>query len=159
MGQQSNSRRKHPHAPVASAVDSPLGDHFFFYLTQLEHTFRTSIELSLEEFALDIRQYTALAFIVDGHAPTQYELGHLLRLDPSQVVTLTKGLVNRGLLTRHTLERDRRAKALNITADGRRLYAQAALTVRRVEESLTAALSRRDHVALRVLLDRILPRP
>lgn len=159
MTQQSNSRRKHPLAPLASAVDTPLGDHLFFYLTQLEHTFRTSIESNIADFELDIRQYTALAFIVDGHAPTQYELGQLLRLDPSQVVTLTKGLVARGLLVRNTLERDRRAKALTITADGRRLYAQAAVSVRRTEEALTAALSRRDRVALRALLDRLLPLP
>ena len=159
MARQSNSGWKHPLAPIAAAADAPLGDHLYFYLTQLEHAFRSSIEVSLEEFDLDIREYTALAYIVDGHGPTQYELGNLLRLDPSQVVTLTKRLVNRGLVSRETFTRDRRAKVLNITADGRRLYAQAASTIRRIEESLTAALARRDRVALQSLLDRLLPRP
>lgn len=159
MSQQSNSRRKHPLAPVAAAADSPLGDHVFFYLTQLENTFRAGIEHSIAKLELDIRQYTALAFIVDGHAPTQHELAQLLRLDPSQVVTLTKGLEARGLLLRHRLAHDRRAKALTITADGRRLYAQAAVEVRQVEETLTAALSRRDHIALKTHLGRILPLP
>ena len=159
MRQQPNPRRQHPLAPVAAATDSPLGDHVFFYLTQLDHTFRAGIEDAIAELELDIRQYSALAFIVDGHAPTQHELSQLLRLDPSQVVTLTKGLEARGLVVRHTLAQDRRAKALNITADGRRLYAQAAAAVRRVEETLTAALSRRDHIALKTLLGRILPLP
>ncbi|GAA4476145.1 MarR family transcriptional regulator [Enteractinococcus fodinae] len=159
MSQESNPRPRHPLAPVAAALESPLGDHALFYLTQLEHTFRSATENSIQEFDLDLRQYSTLAFIVDGHAPTQQELSQLLRLDLSQVVSLTKGLEARGLLVRQTAAHDRRAKTLAITAAGRRLYAQAALEVRRVEEHLTASLSRRDHIALRALLGRILPLP
>lgn len=159
MSRESNSRPRHPLAPVAAALESPLGDHVLFYLTQLEHIFRSATEQSIQEFDLNLRQYSTLAFIVNGHAPTQQELSQLLRLDLSQVVTLTKGLEARGLLARHTAAHDRRAKSLSITAAGRRLYAQAAVEVRRVEDHLTASLSRRDHVALRALLGRILPLP
>lgn len=159
MSRESNPRSKHPLAPIAAALDSPLGDHALFYLSQLEHTFRSATEYSIRQFDLNLRQYTTLAFVVDGHAPTQQELSQLLRLDLSQVVSLTKGLEARGLVVRHTAAHDRRAKALAITAAGRRLYAQAAVEVRRVEEDLTASLSRRDHIALRALLGRILPLP
>ena len=159
MSRESNPRPRHPLAPIAAALESPLSDHALFYLTQLEHTFRSATENSIQQFELNLRQYTTLAFIVDGHAPTQQELSQLLRLDLSQVVSLTKDLEARGLLTRHTAAHDRRAKALTITATGRRLYAQAAAEVRRVEEHLTASLSRRDHIALRTLLGRILPLP
>ncbi len=157
MSQLFNARGKDARAPLGAAADSPLGDHLFFYLTQLEQIFRAGIQEALYDLDLDIRQYIALAYIVDGRAPAQHELVQLLRLDPSQVVTLTKGLAERGLLVRDTMPQDRRAKALVITADGRRLYAQAAVRVRRVEEALTASLSRRDHNALKTLLERVLP--
>jgi len=157
MSQQSNPRRKNQLTPLAAAAAAPLGDHMFFYFTQLAHAFQINIEDSLSEFELSLRQYITLAFVVDGHAPTQQDVAQILRLDPSQVVTLTKGLVARGLLVRHTQAQDRRAKALAITADGRRLYAQAAVAVRRVEETLTDSLSRRDLIALESLLKRLLP--
>lgn len=159
MSQQFTARDKHPGVPLATALDSPLSDHLFFYLTQLEQSFHVGLQEALQALDLDVRQYTTLAYIVEGNTPTQHELAQLLRLDPSQVVTLTKALASRGLLIRHVLPHDRRAKALVITTEGRRLYAQAAVSVRRVEETYTAALSRRDLNALKTLLERILPLP
>lgn len=159
MSQQFTAGSKDPRVPLSAALDSPLGDHVFFYLTQLEQTFQAGIQEALQAVDLDVRQYTTLAYIAEGNTPTQHELALLLRLDPSQVVTLTKGLAARELLARDILPQDRRAKALVITAEGRRLYSQAAVLVRRVEGSYTAALSRRDLNALRVLFERILPLP
>src|SRR5699024_7996980 len=104
-----------------------------------------------------IRQYTTLAYIAGGHTPTQLELGQILHLDPSQVVTLTKGLAVRGLLVRQTLPEDRRSRALVITTEGKLLYQQAEVLVQRVEDTLTASLSGRDRSALKNLLDRTLP--
>lgn len=150
-------KRKNQLTPLAAATAAPVGDHLFFYLFQVEYALRTGIEERLQALDLDLRQFSTLAFIVDGQAPTQHELAQLLRLDPSQVVTLTKGLAERQLLVRSILESDRRAKVLSITVEGRRLYAQAAVAIRRVEDNLTASLSRRDHTALQSLLHRILP--
>jgi len=80
-----------------------------------------------------------------------------LHLDPSQIVTLTKGLAARGLLVRETLPEDRRARVLVITDQGKRAHRQAASLVQRVEDHLSASLSRRDRAALKTLLERILP--
>src|SRR5690625_926361 len=113
--------------------------------------------LSIAELELDVRQYATLAYIAGGHTPTQLELAKVLRLDPSQVVTLVKGLVSRGLIIRETVPHDRRARAVVITREGKRLYERATVLVQRVEEVLTASLSRRDTNALRSLLERILP--
>ena len=144
-------------SPLRAAQGSPLGSQLFFLIAQMEHVFSSQMSAGLAECELDVRQYSTLAFIADGHTPTQHELAHILHLDPSQVVTLSKGLEARGLLVRKTLPTDRRAKALVITADGRALHAEAAERVRGIEESVTASLSRRDRNALKSFLERILP--
>ena len=151
------SNNKQARTALAAAQSSALGRQLFFALTQLEHEFRTTMQAALEQLDLDVRQYTTLAYIAEGHTPTQLELGQILHLDASQVGKLTKGLAARGLLLRQTVPEDRRARALVITAEGKRLYQQAAVLVQRVEEALTASLSRRDHSAQKNLLDRTLP--
>lgn len=144
-------------SPAKAAQESPLGGQLLFVLSQLQHQFHIRTQAVLTEVDLDVRQYCALAFIADGHTPTQHDLAHILHLDPSQVVTLTKGLEARQLLKRKTAEQDRRAKALAITAEGRTLYEEAEGLVSEVEASLTPALSRRDRNALRAILHRIVP--
>ena len=151
------SKNNKTRTPLAAAQVSPLGRQLFFGLTQMEYEFRSRMRLTLQQVNLDVRQYTTLAYIADGHTPTQLELGQILHLDPSQIVTLTKELAARGLLIRRTVPEDRRARALVITTDGKSLYQQAAVLVHRVEEALTASLSRRDRSALKKLLDRTLP--
>lgn len=143
--------------PLKAAQDSPLGEQLFFALAQMQHEFRTRMFDALAELGLDVRQYSTLAFIAEGHTPAQHDLARILHLDPSQVVTLTKNLEARGLLVRETLPRDRRAKALVITEEGKNVYGQAATKVDHVEEAVTASLSRRDRNALKTLLHRILP--
>lgn len=155
--QAEDSVVRHTATPRFAAQESPLGGQLFFLLTQMEYEFRTNMHAVLDGVGLDVRQYSTLAFIADGHTPAQHDLANILHLDPSQVVTLTKGLAARGLLVRETMPQDRRAKALVITDEGKKLYKQAALQIREVEETLTASLSRRDRNVLKILLDRILP--
>lgn len=152
-----NAQFKTPTSPLAAAVASPLGNHVFFFVTQLDQGFRNSLLRVLEPFDLDIRQYTTMAYIAEGHTPTQHEVAQILHLDPSQVVKLINSLVSRGLLTRQTHEHDRRAKALQITPEGRGLYQQAMMAVHQSEEAVTSSLSHRDRSALKRLLHRILP--
>lgn len=143
--------------PITAAVASPLGQQIFFFAAQLEQAFRDGM---LEVFApldLDIRQYTTLAYISEGLSPTQHELAKILHLDPSQVVTLVKALARRDLIERYALPQDRRAKSLRITPQGRDLYQQASAAVVRVEEALTASLSRRERSAVLRLMERMLP--
>lgn len=142
-----------------AAQDSPLGEELFFMVEQIHHEFHTRMHTALTAVGLDVRQYTTLAFIATGTARAQNDLTTILHLDPSQVVKLTKALEAAGLLTRDTSRQDRRSKVLQITDEGQELYTQATALVRQVQESLTAALSRRDRKALDSLLHRILPLP
>lgn len=142
-----------------AAQDSPLGEELFFMVEQIHHEFHTRMHTALTGVGLDVRQYTTLAFIATGTGRAQNDLATILHLDPSQVVKLTKALEAAGLLTRDTSSQDRRSKMLQITDEGQELYTQATALVRQVQESLTAALSRRDRKALDSLLHRILPLP
>lgn len=152
-----NPKTKASGLALEAAQESPLGRHLFFLVTQLDYELQSRLPLALAELELDVRQYATLAYIAGGHTPTQLELAKVLRLDPSQVVTLVKELVARELIVRETVAHDRRARAVVITREGKRLYERATVLVQRVEEDLTASLSRRDTNALRSLLERILP--
>lgn len=151
------STGQHNLAPLRAAQESALGQQLHFLLTQVEYTFRTETTVALADLGLDVRRYSTLAFIAQGHTPTQHELAQVLHLDPSQVVTLTKDLESRGLVHRQTDARDRRAKALVITLQGQQNYRRAAAAVKQVEDRLTASVSRRDRNALKSLLGRLLP--
>lgn len=144
-------------SPRIAARQSPLGGHLFYLLDQVADELHTAMHTVLVAADLNIRQYGTLALVIGKHTVTQHNLARVLDLDPSQVVTLVKGLVARGLLTRQTLEADRRAKALSITEDGIVLYTHVEAQVRQVEEAVTASLSRRDRKILSTLLDRVLP--
>lgn len=151
------SQRSAVRTALTTAQASPLGRQLFFTLAQVHQEFQDRMQRALRQVDLDIRQYTTLAYIAEGHTPTQLELAQILHLDPSQVVTLTKGLAARELIVRQIVPEDRRARAVVITTQGKQVYQQAAHMIARVEEALTASLSRRDHSALQNLLARTLP--
>ena len=142
-----------------AAQTSPLNEELFFLVEQIHHEFQTRMQTALTGLGLDIRQYTTLSFIATGPSRAQHDIAAVLRLDPSQAVKLTKALEADGLLTRDTSPHDRRSKILTITDTGQQLYEQATTLVQQVQESLTAALSRRDQKALDALLHKILPIP
>lgn len=148
------------HTTVSShtaARQSPLGSQLFYLVDHVAHELHTAMHEVLAAKNLHNRQYATLALIAGKHTVTQHTLSKVLNLDPSQVVTLVKSLVDRNLVTRRTLESDRRAKILSITEDGLRLYSDMEAQLRQVEETVTASLSRRDRKILATLLDRILP--
>ncbi|HIW46331.1 MAG TPA: MarR family transcriptional regulator [Candidatus Yaniella excrementigallinarum] len=144
-------------SPQVAAGQSPLGGQLFYLLDQVTHELHTAMHTVLATENLNIRQYATLALVAGKHTVTQHNLSKVLDLDPSQVVSLVKGLVDRNLLTRQTLETDRRAKVLNITEDGARLYTRVETQIRQVEEAVTASLSPRDRKILAALLERVLP--
>lgn len=141
------------------AQTSLSGDDLFFLVEQIHYEFQTRMQTALAGLGLDVRQYTALAYLASGAARAQLDIAAILHLDPSQAVKLAKALEADGLLVRDTSPHDRRSKMLMITDAGQELYMQAKELVQQVQESLTAALSRRDQKALDALLRRVLPIP
>src|SRR5699024_5733614 len=112
---------------------------------------------ALQEFGLDSRQYFTLGLLAQGYIPAQHELGKVLAIDPSQVVTLVRTLVDRDLVARVPRATDRRVTAIQATSTGQHLFQRAAIAVERVEAEVTEALSVRDKNSLAALLERLVP--
>jgi DNA-binding MarR family transcriptional regulator len=89
-----------------------------------------------------------------ARAVAMKELGERLACDPSTLSGIVDGLEARGLVERQSERRERRAKTLVLTEEGRTRRAQA---VRRMAEppASLARLSAADRLALRDILGRL----
>lgn len=100
-------------------------------------------------------QFGVLALIDANPGLSQSELGEALGVDRSTVATTLDRLEARGLIARAPSQTDRRAHALELTPEGRALFADAARRVRAHEARLAAALDRDERRRLIELLERI----
>lgn len=110
---------------------------------------------ALLPLALKVRSYSVLALACTGQSPSQRELAEFLVLDPSQIVALVDELERRGLVSRETNPRDRRAKGICATDAGRDLYARARAIVQQAETESLNGLDDAERLQLRELLRRI----
>ena len=76
-------------------------------------------------------------------------------MDKVQVSRAAQDLVERQLLTRTTVEDDRRSHRLALTASGRRLFAEIAPLALAYEAALLAGLAPAEVVTLKRLLGRL----
>ena len=89
---------------------------------------------------LSPRQFQLLALLCERGAMGQRELGQLMEIDPSILVTLLNPLEARGLLSRRRDELVRRRHLVRLTARGERRLAAAAQAQQEAEEELFAGL-------------------
>lgn len=130
-------------------------DDLSFLLARANAVSLQAASAALRPFGLKPRSYSVLALALSGARPSQREISEYLRLDPSQVVALVDSLQEAGIVARETDDRDRRAKVVVATDEGARLYEEAGLAVRRVEDDVLGALDDGERAALRALLERI----
>ena len=86
------------------------------------------------------RQFQLLALLCERGAMGQRELGQVMEIDPSILVTLLNPLEAAGLLSRRRDETDRRRHLVRLTARGERRLAAAARAQHEAEEELFAGL-------------------
>jgi DNA-binding MarR family transcriptional regulator len=98
------------------------------------------------------RQFQLLGLLHDRGPMGQRELGQMMEIDPSILVTLLNPLEAEGLLSRRRDELDRRRHLVRLTARGERRLAAAARAQREAEEELFAGLDEAQREQLRVLL-------
>lgn len=110
---------------------------------------------AMRQFGLKIRAYPVLVMAAEASSPTQREIADLLRLDPSQVVAILDDLEARGLVERRTAVRDRRAKVVVATAQGRKLCEQARVAIGAAESEAFAGLAEGERAQLARLLSRV----
>jgi MarR family transcriptional regulator, lower aerobic nicotinate degradation pathway regulator len=105
---------------------------------------------------LRLGHLAVLGALAEGEAGAQRELSELLRIHPSDMVTLVDDLAQRELISRTTDAADRRRNLIRLTPTGRKLVRQATSQSRRIHRQLLAALSRDEQDSVRQLLDRAL---
>jgi MarR family transcriptional regulator, lower aerobic nicotinate degradation pathway regulator len=94
--------------------------------------------------------------VLAQHGPVgQRELGDMLDVDHSVLVTLLNPLDRAGLLERQRSEQDRRRHHVLITPAGRRLLEQAMSTVERVQADFLRPLDDRSQVRLQHMLETL----
>src|SRR5829696_5033201 len=101
---------------------------------------------------LSPRQFHLLGLLHDRGAMTQRELGALMDVDPSVLVTLLNPLEADGYLSRRRDPADRRRHVVSLTPAGRRQLDRAAQAQRDAEDELLASLSAGERQQLRRLL-------
>src|SRR6185437_8092430 len=89
---------------------------------------------------LSPRQFQLLWLLNERGPLGQRQLGQLMEIDPSILVTLLNPLESEGLLSRRRDPLDRRRHLVTLTARGERRLAAAALAQRQAEDELFAGL-------------------
>jgi DNA-binding MarR family transcriptional regulator len=104
------------------------------------------------EHRLSPRQFHLLGLLHDRGAMTQRELGALMDVDPSILVTQLNPLEADGYLSRERDPTDRRRHVVTLTGAGERQLDRAAQAQRDAEDELFAGLSKAQRAQLRRLL-------
>ena len=104
------------------------------------------------EHNLAPRQFHVLGLLHDRGALTQRELGTLMDVDPSILVTLLNPLEADGYLSRVRDADDRRRHIVTITRRGEQQLDRAAQAQRDAEDELLAGLTKTQRAQLRRLL-------
>jgi DNA-binding MarR family transcriptional regulator len=104
------------------------------------------------EHKLSPRQFHLLGLLHDRGAMTQRELGTLMDVDPSILVTLLNPLEADGYLSRARDPADRRRHVVTLTRAGQRQLERAAQAQRDAEDELFAGLTDTQRAQLRGLL-------
>ena len=105
---------------------------------------------------LRLGHLAVLGALAEGEARAQRELAELLKIHPSDMVTLVEDLSRREMVVRASDPADRRRNQLRLTRSGRRLVRQATIESRRIHRTLLANLSSGEQESVRQLLDRAL---
>jgi DNA-binding MarR family transcriptional regulator len=98
------------------------------------------------------RQFQLLGLLHDRGPIGQRELGQVMEIDPSILVTLLNPLEADGLLSRRRDELDRRRHLVSLSARGRRRLAAATRAQCEAEDQLFAGLDDGQRAQLRGLL-------
>lgn len=104
------------------------------------------------EHQLSPRQFHVLGLLHDRGSMTQRELGALMSIDPSVLVTLLNPLEAAGYIVRERDLADRRRHVVSLTGAGERQLERAANAQREAEDQLFAGLTATQRAQLRGLL-------
>jgi DNA-binding MarR family transcriptional regulator len=109
----------------------------------------------LAPLALEPREFALLRAVGACEGQSQQAIGERLQIPASRMVAFIDALEARGLLERRQNQADRRARALHLTEEGRRLLARAFALAAAHERDLCAELCDEEREQLLDLLQRV----
>ena len=139
--------------PHSDTEVAEFAGQLFFRLWRASHT-RTAA--ALESIGLTPASFGLLNILGAREGAIQQELGSVMGVDPSTMVSLIDGLESAGLAKRRPCPTDRRAREVTITPKGRRLLARGRRMALQVEDEVLRGLTAGERRELLGLLRRAL---
>jgi DNA-binding MarR family transcriptional regulator len=139
--------------PSVDAEVAEFAGQLFFRLWRASHT---RVAERLESIGLTTALFGVLNVLGAREGAIQQEIGAAMGIDPSTMVSLIDQLETAGLAKRRQHPTDRRARAVGITAKGRRLLEQGRRMSMEVEDEVLRGLTAAERRQLLALLRRAL---
>jgi DNA-binding MarR family transcriptional regulator len=139
--------------PSADAPVTEYAGQLFFRLWRASHT---GVAAALGSLGLTPALFALLNVIGAREGAIQQELGSVMGIDPSTMVSLIDQLEGAGLAKRRPSPRDRRAREVTITPKGQRVLDRGRKAAAGVEDELLRGLSGAERDQLLALLRRAL---
>lgn len=142
-----------PRDPYAENAVAEFAGQLFFRLWRASHTRVTEVLASID---LTPASFGLLNIIGAREGAIQQELGAVMGVDASTMVSLVDELERAGLAERRPHLKDRRAREVCITPQGRRQLKRARGMAKQVEEEVLRGLNASERRELLKLLKRAL---
>ena len=130
-------------------------DSLGFLLSQIGFVSARRFHQAMSALDLEPRQFLLLRFVARLEGRSQQAVGEILNIPPSRMVALIDDLEQRGFLERRANPADRRARALHLTAAGRRMLGRAMRRATEHEQTIGATLSAEERRELVRLLQAL----
>ncbi|MYZ11255.1 MarR family transcriptional regulator [Streptomyces sp. SID2999] len=140
---------------TAATDDSGLETDLGWAIRQVSSAFRRIATSSVADLPGGPRGYLVLVALATGEPPSQLALAQQVSLDRTVMTYLLDDLEKRGLITRRPDPRDRRARQVLITEEGRAELERSRRQLSTAEARLLADLDENDAGQLRRLLTRV----
>jgi DNA-binding MarR family transcriptional regulator len=134
---------------------APPGAGVGFLISQLGFVISGRFKGILAPLGLEPRHFLVLRHLANTEGSSQHALGQALHIPASRMVGIVDALEQRGLLERRANPTDRRARALHLTAEGRRVLDRAFQLAVEHERAICAGLSAEERDQLLGLLRRL----
>jgi DNA-binding MarR family transcriptional regulator len=105
---------------------------------------------------LSMWDYVVLSHLAREPVGSQLALAQAIGYDKTRLIALLDALERAGLVTRTPDPTDRRARIVELTAEGRRRHIAAQADIQAMEDDLLSSLSGGDRQALRRVLRRLI---
>jgi len=133
-------------------LPAALSDRLGYLLGQAHLAHRRIAAAPLAALGLGVKDFGALAVLVDEGPLSQQRLGERMRVDRTTMVAVVDELERNGFVERARDADDRRAYALRATPQGRRTLARADDAAQQAEAEFLARISVADRRRLRASL-------